>query len=186
MAKSSLLTLKKGKLRIGDQWNAITIIARSQTHVLKAVCEFVENSIDAGAKHIEIIRRKSGGETALEICDDGNGLKTTDEGLPDFQYVATHICDSLKRYLKSREREGVHGEFGIGLLGFWSLGRQLTMITQSADGRTFQMTMKSGAQTYSIAAIPGSIGHRGVKVVVGPLHSTTRNILTGDRIDKYC
>lgn len=185
MAKSSLLTLKKGKLRIGDQWNAITIIARSQTHVLKAVCEFVENSIDAGAKHIEIIRRKSGGETALEICDDGNGLKTTDEGLPDFQYVATHICDSLKRYLKSREREGVHGEFGIGLLGFWSLGRQLTMITQSADGRTFQMTMKSGAQTYSIAAIPGSIGHRGVKVVVGPLHSTTRNILTGDRIDKY-
>jgi Histidine kinase-, DNA gyrase B-, and HSP90-like ATPase len=185
MTQRSLQTLKKGKLRIGDQWNAITIIARSQTHVLKAVCEFVENSIDAGAKHIEIIRRKTGGEMALEILDDGKGLKTTDDGLPDFQYVATHICDSLKRYLKSHDREGVHGEFGIGLLGFWSLGKQLTMITQSADGRTFQMTMKSGGQTYSIAAIPGSIGHRGVKVVVGPLHPTTRNILTGDRIDKY-
>lgn len=40
-----------GKLRIGDNRNAITIIARSQTNPLKAVAEFVENSIDAGARH---------------------------------------------------------------------------------------------------------------------------------------
>ncbi|MDD5674904.1 MAG: ATP-binding protein, partial [Chitinivibrionales bacterium] len=119
MTKSSSPALKKGKLRIGDQWNAITIIARSQTHVLKAVCELVENSIDAGAAHISIVRRKHGGETVLEVIDDGKGLKTTQDGLPDFKYVATHICDSLKRYLKTHERQGVHGEFGIGLLGFW-------------------------------------------------------------------
>ena len=36
-----------GTLRIGDQWNAITIIAHSQTHPLKAICELTENAIDA-------------------------------------------------------------------------------------------------------------------------------------------
>ena len=32
-----------GKLRIGDDWNAIRIIALSQSNPLKAIAEFVEN-----------------------------------------------------------------------------------------------------------------------------------------------
>jgi hypothetical protein len=40
----------RGNLRIGDHWNAITIIALSQSNPLKAVAELVENSIDARAK----------------------------------------------------------------------------------------------------------------------------------------
>src|SRR2546430_17554819 len=40
----------RGKLKIGDDWNAITIIARSQTSPLKAIAELVENSIDAKAR----------------------------------------------------------------------------------------------------------------------------------------
>jgi hypothetical protein len=51
MAKSSQKRRKKkpraGKLRIADHWNAISIIANSQSNPLKAVAEFVENSIDA-------------------------------------------------------------------------------------------------------------------------------------------
>jgi len=47
---------KSGKLRIGDNWNAIRIIALSQSNPLKAVAEFVENSIDAKAKHIALVR----------------------------------------------------------------------------------------------------------------------------------
>ena len=50
-----------GKLRIGDDWNAIRIIALSQSNPLKAVAEFVENSIDASAKHITLTRGKEGG-----------------------------------------------------------------------------------------------------------------------------
>ena len=49
---------KTGKLRIGDDWNAITIIALSQSNPLKAVAEFVENSIDAKARHITVIRAR--------------------------------------------------------------------------------------------------------------------------------
>ena len=40
-----------GKLRIANHWNAISIIASSQANPLKAVAEFVENSIDAGVPH---------------------------------------------------------------------------------------------------------------------------------------
>src|SRR5437588_8768298 len=49
---------ERGKLRIGDNWNAIRIIALSQSNPLKAVAEFVENSIDAKAKHVTLIRGK--------------------------------------------------------------------------------------------------------------------------------
>jgi hypothetical protein len=40
---------QRGKLRIGNDWNAITIIAHSQSNPLKAAAELVENSIDARA-----------------------------------------------------------------------------------------------------------------------------------------
>ena len=49
------------------------------------------------------------------------------EGRPDFRYVATHICDSVKRRLKAEGTSGLQGEFGIGLLSFWTVGDELTM-----------------------------------------------------------
>ncbi|MFH1761789.1 MAG: ATP-binding protein [bacterium] len=101
-----------GRLRIGDQWNAIAIIARSQRWPLKAVCELVENSIDAGARNISIVRRKHKGQIFIEVNDDGQGIKLNENGEPDFRYVATHICDSLKRYLSEHQRQDIHGEFG--------------------------------------------------------------------------
>ena len=60
-----------GNLRIGDHWNAITIIALSQSNPLKAVAELVENSIDARAKAIVITRGKEKGQHYLRVKDDG-------------------------------------------------------------------------------------------------------------------
>ena len=88
-----------GKLRIGDDWNAIRIIALSQSNPLKAVAEFVENSIDAHARIVTITRGREQGEHYLSIRDDGDGIPRDADGLPDFKYVATHICDSIKRKL---------------------------------------------------------------------------------------
>jgi len=51
-----------GKLRIGDDWNAIRIIALSQSNPLKAIAEFVENAIDARARTITITRGREHGE----------------------------------------------------------------------------------------------------------------------------
>jgi Histidine kinase-, DNA gyrase B-, and HSP90-like ATPase len=80
---------ERGKLRIGDDWNAIRIIALSQSNPLKAIAEFVENSIDAGAKTMTITRGRDHGAHYLAIKDDGNGVPRDADGLPDFKYVAT-------------------------------------------------------------------------------------------------
>ena len=111
----------RGKLRIGDDWNAITIIALSQSNPLKAVAEFIENSIDAGATRIDIIRGKEKGETYLKIKDNGRGIPRDDDGVPNFKYVATHICDSIKRQLKENGTKGLQGEFGIGSVSYTHL-----------------------------------------------------------------
>lgn len=79
---------RKGNLRIGDHWNAIHIIALSQSNPLKAIAEFVENSIDAKAKTITIVRGKEGGKHYLRIVDDGVGIPKNEQGIPDFKYVA--------------------------------------------------------------------------------------------------
>jgi signal transduction histidine kinase len=105
---------QSGKLRIGDDWNAINIIALSQSNPLKAVAEFVENSIDANARNITITRGRVQGDAYLRIRDDGDGIPVDDEGKPNFRYVATHICDSIKRQLKADGARGIQGEFGIG------------------------------------------------------------------------
>jgi len=93
MAQRRKTTVKKksGKLRIGDDWNAITIIALSQSDPLKAVAEFVENSIDARARNVIITRGREQGVHYLRISGDGDGIPRDPEGLPDFRFVATHI-----------------------------------------------------------------------------------------------
>src|SRR5437763_16930772 len=87
----------RGKLKIGDDWNAITIIALSQSSPLKAIAELVENSIDAKARTITITRGRDHGQHFLGIRDDGEGVPRDVDGRPNFRYVATHICDSVKR-----------------------------------------------------------------------------------------
>ena len=96
--KKKIKGVRTGKLRIADHWNAISIIAKSQANPLKAVAEFVENSIDAGARQIVIVRGKKKGEFYLKVSDDGEGIPRNNDGLPDFRRVATHMCDSINRH----------------------------------------------------------------------------------------
>jgi hypothetical protein len=117
----------RGKLKIGDDWNAITIIALSQSNPLKAIAELVENCIDAQARTVTITRGREHGQHFLTIRDDGEGVPRDADERPDFRYVATHICDSIKRPLKVDGVAGLRGEFGIGLLSFWTVGDELTM-----------------------------------------------------------
>jgi hypothetical protein len=173
-----------GKLKIGDSWNAITIIALSQTNPIKAIAEFVENSIDASAKNITIIRGKEQGEYFLKVIDDGTGIPLNEEGIPDFKYVATHICDSIKKQLKKKGVEGIQGEFGIGLLSFWTVGERLTLTCAGKDEKTYQMEMKRNEPCYTINKKRTLFSHPGTELIIHPLLPGIRQ-LTGEKIQNY-
>ncbi len=175
---------QSGKLRIGNDWNAITIIALSQSNPLKAVAEFVENSIDARARNITITRGRERGEHYLRIMDDGDGIPKNEDGVPNFRYVATHICDSIKRQLKIDGARGIQGEFGIGLLSFWTVGEELTMTTASTDGTTYQMRMKKGDPGYFVTQRRTLFPACGTELRVGPLLTGLRQ-LSGEKIQWY-
>jgi hypothetical protein len=173
-----------GRLKIGDDWNAITIIALSQQNPLKAVAELVENSIDAGAANVIITRGREHGEHFLRIADDGSGIPRNEEGSPDFQYVATHICDSIKRRLDPGQRTGIQGEYGIGLLSFWTLGEELTLTSASSDGRTWEMRMRKGNPSYAISERHRLFPEKGTEVTVRPLLAGIRQ-LSGEKMQWY-
>jgi hypothetical protein len=174
-----------GKLRIGDDWNAIRIIALSQSNPLKAIAEFVENSIDAHAKTITITRGKEHNAHFLSIKDDGDGVPRDDAGLPDFKYVATHICDSIKRRLKADGGgSGLQGEFGIGLLSFWTVGDTLTMTSTGTDQKAYQMTMSKGDSRYEVAPRRVLFAEKGTELRISPLLEGIRT-LSGEKIQWY-
>src|SRR3954469_10382654 len=174
-----------GKLRIGDDWNAIRIIALSQSNPLKAIAEFVENSIDAHAKTITITRGQEHHAHYLAIKDDGDGVPRGVDGLPDFKYVATHICDSIKRRLKADGNgAGVQGEFGIGLLSFWTVGDSLTMTSTGADQRAYQMTMSKGDSRYEVSPRRVLFAEKGTELKISPLLEGIR-ALSGEKVQWY-
>lgn len=185
MARTRSSSSTTGTLRIGDQWNAITIIAHSQTHPLKAICELTENAIDAGGRRIRIVRRRQRGGVFLEVEDDGRGVAPDDDGDPDFERIATHLCDSMKRHLDPRGRKGVHGEFGIGLLSFWALGEELRMTSAGSGGRPAELHLVRGQREYAIRPVRGRIVTEGTRIVVGPLLESTRKLVTGEKIARY-
>jgi Histidine kinase-, DNA gyrase B-, and HSP90-like ATPase len=176
---------ESGKLRIGDDWNAIRIIALSQANPLKAIAEFVENSIDAHAQTIIITRGREHGEHYLTVKDDGEGVPRDANGLPDFKYVATHICDSIKRRLKADgARADIQGEFGIGLLSFWTVGETLMMTSTGSDQRAYQMVMSKGDSRYTASPRRVLFGESGTELKISPLLDGIRT-LSGEKIQWY-
>lgn len=183
-ARKGIRNTGTGKLRIGDDWNAITIIALSQSNPLKAVAEFVENSIDAGANRVLIVRGKEKGQSYLRIVDNGRGIPKNKDGEPDFKYVATHICDSIKRQLKSQGDIGMQGEFGIGLLSFWTVGENLIMRSGSDSDKTFEMVMSKGDPSYAVNSRKLLLQETGTELMIKPLLPGLRQF-SGEKIQKF-
>ena len=113
-------------------------------------------------------------------------MRLSDKGFP-FEFVATHICDSIKRKLDEAQRKGIQGLFGIGLLGFWCLGAEMTMISKTKGCRqTWQWRMRRESQDYDDPQpYEPERDHFGVDVIVSDLSSATKNILTGEKLNKY-
>jgi len=105
--------------------------------------------------------------------------------LPDFKYVATHICDSIKRRLKADGNgTGLQGEFGIGLLSFWTVGDMLTMTSTGTDQKAYQMTMSKGDSRYDVSPKRVMFAEKGTELKISPLLEGIRT-LSGEKIQWY-
>jgi hypothetical protein len=98
--------------------------------------------------------------------------------------VATHICDSVKRRLKADGSAGLQGEFGIGLLSFWTVGEQLAMTSVGADRRAYQMVIRKGDPGYSVSPKRMLFAEGGTEVRISPLLDGVRS-LSGEKIQWY-
>jgi len=144
----------------------------------------VENSIDAQSKNITIVRGRERGEQYLKIVDDGKGIPQDSNGIPDFQYVATHICDSLKKRLKQQGEKNIQGEFGIGLLSFWTVGERLSIISMGTDEKAYEMVMAKGKSGYEVRKRSHLLPQRGTALTITPLLSGLRT-LSGEKLQRY-
>jgi hypothetical protein len=171
------------ELAIGDISNAIQIIQDTQTDALKALAEFVENSIDASSAKCEIIRKKIKGNNILVIKDYGDGFPPDEKGVPDFQRVVTNICNSLKRRLS--DRESIQGEFGIGILGFSSIGENLQIRSKGNSPTSSKMILKKGSMKASIDSCFDPDFEKGTEVTIYPINKSVIHKLSVERISKY-
>ena len=71
-----------GKLRIGDDWNAIRIIVLSQSNPLKAIAEFVENSIDRTRRLSRLPAAESKAHIICRSRTTATGFRAMPTGFP--------------------------------------------------------------------------------------------------------
>jgi hypothetical protein len=114
----------------------------------------------------------------------GKESRAIEEGHPDFRYVATHICDSVKRRLKVEGVSGLQGEFGIGLLSFWTLGEELTLTSTADDDRAWQMVMRKGDPGFAVKAKRTLFAEPGTHLRINRLLEGIRS-LSGEKIQWY-
>jgi len=174
-----------GRLKPHDPFELIRWLALSQPDPRKALAELVQNCLDAGAKTIRVIRRRDKRQPCLFIYDDGEGVIPEMERPEALKYVATHIGHSRKRSLSPQERLALmtQGQYGIGLLGFWSLGEALEVRTAVPGQRPHRLVLHRDDPTYRIEPLRGrlALDERWTEVVVVGLHREAQTALIGRR-----
>ncbi|HEX7294679.1 MAG TPA: hypothetical protein VF251_02930, partial [Pyrinomonadaceae bacterium] len=79
---------------------------------------------------------------------------------------------------------GLQGEFGIGLLSFWTLGEELTLTSTAADDRAWQMVMRKGDPGYTVKAKRTLFTEPGTHLRIANLLEGIRS-LSGEKIQWY-
>lgn len=179
----------RGKLRAHDPFELIRWLALSQPDPRKALAELVQNSLDAGATTIRVTRRRERREPCLWIFDDGEGVIPEMDRPEALRYIATHIGHSRKRDLSPEQRLRLltQGQYGIGLLGFWSLGEMLEMRSAVPGQRPHRLVLHRDRPDYRIEPLRGrlALDERWTEVVVVGLHREAMNVLVGRRAADY-
>ncbi len=111
-------------------------------------------------------------------------MPRSDDGTPNFKYVATHIGDSIKRQMKAQGQQGIQGEFGIGLLSFWTVGKTLSLVSSASDGTAYEMRMAKGDPTYSVSRLRRLLADAGTELMIAPLLPGIRHF-SGEKLQWY-
>jgi hypothetical protein len=176
-------------LKARDPFELIRWLAYSQPDPRKALAELVQNSLDAGAKSVRITRGQEESSTCLKIFDDGGGVIPEMERRDALQYVATHIGHSRKRHLSPQERLSLmtQGQYGIGLLGFWSLGERLEMRSAVPGDRPHRLVLYRDRPGYVIEPLREHLplGDLWTEVVVFDLDEAAITATSGKRSADY-
>lgn len=125
--------------------NTISKIAAGEVieNPASVVKELIENSIDAGAKHITI-EVTEGGTKSIKVSDDGNGFDKDDIELAFMQHATSKIND-----ISDLERIASFGFRGEALSSIASVSRVILKSKRKIDENTFgyRYSMDFGSKT---------------------------------------
>jgi len=176
-------------LRPADPFDLIRWLARSQSDPRKAVAELVQNSIDAGAKHATVERRRLQGRPALVIRDDGEGVLPALGREDALRFIASNIGASQKRNVSAEERRRlvISGQYGVGLLGFWSIGRRMEIRSRVGGSGLHVLKLAEDSAKAVLDELPVDLGAAPTftEIVISELHHTASRALTGRRLADY-
>jgi hypothetical protein len=177
------------KLKPADPFDLIRWLARSQSDPRKAIAELVQNSLDAKARKISIERRRVRRAPALVIRDDGEGILPETGRDEALRTIATNIGHSRKRGLSPRERheQVIAGKYGIGLLGFWSIGHRMDIRSRVGGGEVWALRMVEDEERAELLRdrLAFESGDTFTEVVISELHESAQRVLTGKRLNDY-
>ena len=101
--------------------------------------ELVENSLDAGAKHIDIIIRDAG-RTLLQVIDDGSGMSPTDARMAFERHATSKIREAADLF--NLRTMGFRGE----ALASIAAVAQLEVLTRTKDDEVGTLLEIAGSQ----------------------------------------
>jgi hypothetical protein len=186
MASSGGSTLK---LKPADPFDLIRWLARTQSDPRKAAAELVQNSLDANARRVTIERRRMRRAPALVVRDDGEGILPELAREAALRAIATNIGHSRKRGLSPRERhdEIVAGKYGIGLLGFWSIGHRMDIRSRVGGGDVWVLRLVEDQERAELVRdrMAFESADTFTEIVISEMHDSAQRLLTGRRLNDY-
>lgn len=179
----------RGKVKVHDPFELVRWLALSQPDPRKALAELVQNSLDAAARSIRVTRVRDRGVPSLKILDDGEGVIPELDRPEALRHIATHIGHSRKRSLSPEERLRLmtQGQYGIGLLGFWSLGEALEIRSSVPGQRPHRLILYRNRPDFVIEPMSkrSLFEDRWTEVVVVGLHREALGALVARRAADY-